>query len=208
METFSFENSLTIAISFCSRQFSFCTRFITFFELKILNWILIFILMLFWKLINLFLLGGSYLYRLKLKCRFSDFTYVVHLEAINCLLVLLSVQLFSQTPAEYSTVYRIVMHEEQAAHASVIVCTLLNNFTEQSHAPPGLLNNNLGSSIVLSIAGNSHFYINLFLTTKNTICKIYLSNSNKRKFEQKLILKCNCTNQQQKNKICKKTTKQ
>ncbi|XP_014211106.1 dymeclin isoform X2 [Copidosoma floridanum] len=81
-----------------------------------------------------------------------EFTYLVHLEAINCLLVLLSVQLFSQTAAEYSTVYRIVMDEELSGHAPVMVCTLLNNFAEQAHAPPGLLTPQPGSSIVLSIA--------------------------------------------------------
>ncbi|XP_058807013.1 dymeclin [Phymastichus coffea] len=81
-----------------------------------------------------------------------EFTYLVHLEAINCMLVLLSVQLFSQTPAEYSTVYRIVMNEEVSAHAAVMICTLLNNFAEQAHAPPGLLTPQPGSSIVFSIA--------------------------------------------------------
>ncbi|XP_033210069.1 dymeclin isoform X2 [Belonocnema kinseyi] len=81
-----------------------------------------------------------------------EFTYLVHLEAINCLLVMLSVQLFSQTSAEYSTIYRIVMHEEQSASAPIVVCTLLNNFAEQEHAPPGLLTQQPGSSIVLSIA--------------------------------------------------------
>lgn len=82
----------------------------------------------------------------------SDLTYLVHLEAINCLLVLLSVQLFSQTSAEYSICYRIIMHQEQSAFAPIIVCTLLNNFTQQEHAPPGLLTQPHGSSLVLSIA--------------------------------------------------------
>lgn len=96
---------------------------------------------------------------------FSEFTYLVHLEAMNCLLVLLSVQLFSQTPAEYSSVYRIVMSEELRAHAPVIVCTLLNNFAEQAHAPPGLLTPQPGSSIVFSIAGT----LILLLIMKNKI---------------------------------------
>lgn len=82
----------------------------------------------------------------------SEFTYVVHLEAVNCLLVLLSVQLFSQTPAEYSSIYRIAMHEEQSAHASIMVYTLLHNFVQQDHAPPGLLTQQNGGGLVLSIA--------------------------------------------------------
>lgn len=80
---------------------------------------------------------------------FSEFTYVVHLEAINCLLVLLSVQLFSQTAAEYSTVYRIAMH----AHSSQQAPAVVHNFIQQEHAPPGLLTQQPGGSIVFSIAG-------------------------------------------------------
>ncbi|XP_011698059.1 PREDICTED: dymeclin isoform X1 [Wasmannia auropunctata] len=81
-----------------------------------------------------------------------EFTYVVHLEAINCLLVLLSVQLFSQTAAEYSSIYRIAMHAHLNQHAPVMVCTLLHNFIQQEHAPPGLLTQQSGGSIVFSIA--------------------------------------------------------
>lgn len=86
---------------------------------------------------------------------FSEYTYIVHLEAINCLLVLLSVQLFAQSSAEYSSIYRIFMHNEQRARAPIIVCTLLNNFAQQQHAPPGLLSREAGGSIVFSIAGQS-----------------------------------------------------
>ncbi|XP_011309112.1 dymeclin [Fopius arisanus] len=83
-----------------------------------------------------------------------EFTYVVHLEAVNCLLVLLSVQLFSQTSATsvYSTVYRIVMTHEASIHAPVVVCTLLHNFAQQEHAPPGLLTRDAGGSFVFNIA--------------------------------------------------------
>lgn len=83
-----------------------------------------------------------------------EFTYVVHLEAVNCLLVLLSVQLFSQSSAEYSTVYRIIMNHEASMHAPVVVCTLLHNFSQQEHAPPGLLSREAGGSIVFNIAGD------------------------------------------------------
>ncbi|KAK0085688.1 hypothetical protein PV325_004634 [Microctonus aethiopoides] len=82
----------------------------------------------------------------------SEFTYVVHLEAINCLLVLLSVQLFSPTSAEYSTVFKIIMRNEHSVHAPIVVCTLLHNFVQQEHAPPGLLAREAGGSIVFSIA--------------------------------------------------------
>ncbi|KAK2582291.1 hypothetical protein KPH14_004633 [Odynerus spinipes] len=81
-----------------------------------------------------------------------EFTYIVHLEAINCLLVLLSVQLFSQTAAEYSPVYRIAMHAQSSEHAPAVVCTLLHNFVQQEHAPAGLFSQQPGGSIVFSIA--------------------------------------------------------
>lgn len=67
---------------------------------------------------------------------------------------MLSVQLFSRTSAEYSTIFRIVMNEDSNGHAPVMVCTLLNNFAEQAHAPPGILTPQPGSSIVFSIAGD------------------------------------------------------
>ncbi|XP_076235594.1 dymeclin [Calliopsis andreniformis] len=82
-----------------------------------------------------------------------EFTYIVHLEAINCFLVLLSVQLFSQIAAEYSCIYRIVMqsfYEKQYVRS--IVCKLLHNFVQQEHALPGLLTQQSGGSIVFSIA--------------------------------------------------------
>nr|XP_050856638.1 dymeclin isoform X1 [Vespula vulgaris] len=81
-----------------------------------------------------------------------EFTYIVHLEAINCLLVLLSVQLFSQTAAEYSPIYRIAMHAQSSEHAPAVVCTLLHNFVQQQHAPAGLFSQQPGGSIVFSIA--------------------------------------------------------
>ncbi|XP_011501964.1 PREDICTED: dymeclin [Ceratosolen solmsi marchali] len=104
-----------------------------------------------------------------------EFTYLVHLEAINCLLVLLSVQLFSQTPAEYSTVFRIVMNNELRVHAPVMVCTLLNNFAEQSHAPPGLLTPQPGSSIVFSIAAGLWNVITMGMA--NSLKNIQVSHS-------------------------------
>lgn len=37
---------------------------------------------------------------------FRDFTYILHLEAINSLLVLLSIQMFSTQPAEKLRIYK------------------------------------------------------------------------------------------------------
>ncbi|XP_063990178.1 dymeclin [Diachasmimorpha longicaudata] len=105
-----------------------------------------------------------------------EFTYVVHLEAVNCLLVLLSVQLFSQTSAEYSTVYRIVMNHEASMHAPVVVCTLLHNFAQQEHAPPGLLSREAGGSIVFNIAAGLWNVITMGMG--NSLKNIQVSSSN------------------------------
>ena len=55
------------------------------------------------------------------------------------------------------------MHSHSSEHAPAMVCTLLHNFVQQEHAPPGLLTQQPGGSIVFSIAGmfnnNIHYII-------------------------------------------------
>lgn len=45
------------------------------------------------------------------------------------------------------------MHSHSSEHAPAMVCTLLHNFVQQEHAPPGILAQQPGGSIVFSIAG-------------------------------------------------------
>lgn len=45
------------------------------------------------------------------------------------------------------------MHSHYSEHAPAVVCTLLHNFVQQEHAPPGFLTQQPGGSIVFSIAG-------------------------------------------------------
>lgn len=66
----------------------------------------------------------------------KDFTYSVHLEAVTCLLVLLSVQINSSTRADQSSIYRFIMKGRHAMHAPLLVKSLLQNFIEQEKAPP------------------------------------------------------------------------
>ncbi|XP_017885103.1 dymeclin isoform X2 [Ceratina calcarata] len=106
-----------------------------------------------------------------------EFTYVVHLEAINCLLVLLSVQLFSQTAAEYSCIYRIAMHSQSSEHASAMVCTLLHNFVQQEHAPPGILTQQAGGSIVFSIAAGLWNVITMGIGRGSSLKNVQVANS-------------------------------
>ncbi|XP_067003661.1 dymeclin isoform X2 [Anabrus simplex] len=82
----------------------------------------------------------------------KDFTYPIHLEAVNCLLILLSVQMYSQKPASKSYIYRSLMQGRYSIHAPLLVKTLLQHFIAQEKAPPGLCHNNAGGSLVISLA--------------------------------------------------------
>lgn len=88
------------------------------------------------------------------------------MEAINCLLILLSVTLYSQQRADNSTIYRLVMQGRYAIHAPLLIKTLLQHFIEQKKAPAGLYGNSGGNSIVLGFAG---IYLHN-LSIGNTIC--------------------------------------
>lgn len=48
---------------------------------------------------------------MKFSIHFRDFTYHLHLEAVNSLLVLLSVHLFSQQPTEKSVIFRYAANQ-------------------------------------------------------------------------------------------------
>ncbi|XP_049955035.1 dymeclin isoform X1 [Schistocerca serialis cubense] len=82
----------------------------------------------------------------------KDFTYPLHLEAINCLLILLSVQMFSQKPAARSFIYRSLMQGRYSIHAPLLVKKLLQHFINQEKAPPGLYNLSGGGSLVVTLA--------------------------------------------------------
>nr|CAD7393095.1 unnamed protein product [Timema cristinae] len=76
-----------------------------------------------------------------------DFTYPLHLESVNTLLVLLSVQMFSQKPAAKSCIYRSLMQGRYSIHSPLLVKTLLQHFIDQQQAPPGLLGHSSGGSL-------------------------------------------------------------
>ncbi|XP_034242457.1 dymeclin isoform X2 [Thrips palmi] len=83
----------------------------------------------------------------------KDYTYILHLEAINCILVLLSIQMFSTQPAEKLCVYRSLMQGRNSIHSPLLVRTLLQHFINQTKVPPGVLNGDgQGGSIVLGLA--------------------------------------------------------
>lgn len=64
----------------------------------------------------------------------SDSTYLLQVEAVNSLIVLLSVQMFS-AQVNQSYVFRTLMHKKCSIHALVLTKTLLNNFIRQDPLP-------------------------------------------------------------------------
>lgn len=65
----------------------------------------------------------------------NDSTYLLQVESINALIVLLSVQMYSQTPANMSLVYKCLMQKRCSIHALVLTKTLLKNFIAQQPMP-------------------------------------------------------------------------
>lgn len=76
----------------------------------------------------------------------SDSTYFLQVEAINSLLVMLSIQMYSATPANQSVIYKSLMQKKASIHALILTKTLLVNFVNQYPMP------NEGGSIIIGIA--------------------------------------------------------
>lgn len=53
----------------------------------------------------------NYINQTNKKISFREFTYHLHLEAVNLLIVLLSVHLFSQQPTDKSIIFRYIQFE-------------------------------------------------------------------------------------------------
>lgn len=67
-----------------------------------------------------------------------NFTYALHLETLNTLLVLLSIQMFHSQPASQFAVYRILMQGKCAIHAPLLIKALMWNYLNQEKCPPEL----------------------------------------------------------------------
>ncbi|XP_071442819.1 dymeclin isoform X2 [Hetaerina americana] len=81
-----------------------------------------------------------------------DFTYQLHLEAVNCVLVLLSVQMFSQSQASSLTVYRTLMMGKCSEKSSLLSKALLEHFAAQEKLPLSLQRNGAGGSFMFGLA--------------------------------------------------------
>ncbi|GAB6032050.1 hypothetical protein CHUAL_010419 [Chamberlinius hualienensis] len=81
-----------------------------------------------------------------------EITYAIHLEAINALLVLLSVHMFTQSLAVKSHIYKSMMMGKCAIHACLLMKTLLHNYILQLKCPPTFQRNAGSGSFVLGLA--------------------------------------------------------
>ncbi|UYV69167.1 DYM, partial [Cordylochernes scorpioides] len=105
---------------------------------------------------------------------FTELTYGIALEAVNCLLVLLSVQMYSSRPASKSMVYRTLLHgkclyvqhgiplgiptcsyvEKEVVHSTIhaplLIKTLLQHYMAQEKWK--MMDNAGGGSIILGLA--------------------------------------------------------
>ncbi|XP_052785704.1 dymeclin-like isoform X2 [Mya arenaria] len=74
-----------------------------------------------------------------------NFTYALHLEALNALLVLLSVQMFQPMPASKFAVYKYMMEGKCSIHACLLVKALIRNYVNQEKCPAELYKNTTDS---------------------------------------------------------------
>lgn len=96
-----------------------------------------------------------------------NFTYALHLEALNTLLVLMSIQMFQPQPAHKFTVYQIMMQGRCSIHACVLVKVLLRNFCNQEKCPPELYRQSSDmNSMVASVAASLWSVMTLGMGTK------------------------------------------
>ena len=78
-------------------------------------------------------------------------TYDLHLETINCLIVLLSVQMYAATPSHHGPVYSVFFNSFDASFVNQFVHSLFQHFVEQ-RLPPRSNNDDYGGSFVLGFA--------------------------------------------------------
>ncbi|OWF38655.1 dymeclin-like [Mizuhopecten yessoensis] len=84
-----------------------------------------------------------------------SFTYALHLEALNTLLVLLSLQMFQPQPASKFVLYKYIMQGRCSIHACLLVKSLLRNFSIQEKCPPELYKHTGdGNSVMASVAAS------------------------------------------------------
>ncbi|XP_062548369.1 dymeclin isoform X1 [Armigeres subalbatus] len=79
----------------------------------------------------------------------KEFTYHLHLEAVNCLIVLLSVSQFSQQRTDKSTIFKTIY---KCQHANTLMSALLHFLSRMIQAPSTMFGFGSGGSFVFGIA--------------------------------------------------------
>ncbi|EDX06265.1 GD10123 [Drosophila simulans] len=79
----------------------------------------------------------------------KEFTYHLHLEAVNMLITLLSVHLFAQQPTDKSIVFRTVF---KCQHANVLMSALLHFVSRMVEVPHTMFGSSSAGSFVFGIA--------------------------------------------------------
>ncbi|XP_037716322.1 dymeclin [Drosophila subpulchrella] len=79
----------------------------------------------------------------------KEFTYHLHLEAVNMLITLLSVHLFAQQPTDKSIVFRTVF---KCQHANVLMSALLHFVARMVEVPSTMFGSSSAGSFVFGIA--------------------------------------------------------
>lgn len=82
----------------------------------------------------------------------ENITYAITVEAVNTLLVLLSVQMFSTRSAQLSVVYKTVMQGKCCIHSFLLVKTLVQHFINQEKCPHCINNAMQGGGIISGLA--------------------------------------------------------
>uniref|UniRef100_U5EPG1 Dymeclin n=1 Tax=Corethrella appendiculata TaxID=1370023 RepID=U5EPG1_9DIPT len=79
----------------------------------------------------------------------KEFTYHLHLEAVNSIIILLSVNLFSQQPTEKSTIFKTIY---KCPHANTLMSALLHFLSRMQQIPSTMFGFGSGGSFVFGIA--------------------------------------------------------
>lgn len=96
-----------------------------------------------------------------------NFTYALHLEALNTLLVLLSIQMFQPQSASKFVTYKYMMEGRCSIHACLLVKALLRNYTAQQKCPPELYKHTSdANSMVASVAASLWSVMTLGMANK------------------------------------------
>lgn len=91
----------------------------------------------------------------------NDTTYLIHLEAVTCLIIILSVQYHSGCRSDQSSIYKLIMKGKHVIHAPLLVRSLLTNFINQGKLPPGF-GSDQGYSLVLGTLLLKYFHSLVF----------------------------------------------